>query len=277
MRPMAPAAVGTADRGLLQSLCRPLKRTLIWSALCSRHCRAGLSYDAASRLGTARVREGAKRSEMISAFVVPRREHATESSLGDTVEWGSGQRLRVRESYAGKSRFDSRSGQVRATRIRATRNGMDIIWLTERIAIGGGIWNAGNMAKVATAGITHIVDMQTEFDDTVLAAEHGITVLWNPTDDDFEPKPAALFRRGVSFVEAALADGDAKVFIHCAAGVHRAPMMALAVLARMGWDLEDAMDLIEARRPVADFAEVYVRSVEKFLDGAGSTRIDRNS
>jgi protein-tyrosine phosphatase len=147
---------------------------------------------------------------------------------------------------------------------------MDITWLTERLAIGGGIWNAGNMAKVAAAGITHIVDMQTEFDDTALAAEHGITVLWNPTDDDFEPKPAALFRRGVNFVEVALADGDAKVFIHCAAGVHRAPMMALAVLARMGWDLEDAMDLIEARRPVADFAEVYVRSVEKFLDGSGA-------
>jgi len=29
------------------------------------------------------------------------------------------------------------------------------------------------------------------------------------------------------------------------------------------------MTLIEARRPVADFAEVYVRSVEEFLDGSG--------
>jgi len=29
--------------------------------------------------------------------------------------------------------------------------------------------------------------------------------------------------------------------------------------------LEDAMQLIENRRPVADFAEVYVRSVEEFL------------
>jgi hypothetical protein len=29
--------------------------------------------------------------------------------------------------------------------------------------------------------------------------------------------------------------------------------------------LEEAMDLIETRRPVADFADVYVRSVEEFL------------
>ena len=121
---------------------------------------------------------------------------------------------------------------------------MDISWLTERIAIGGGIWNAENMAKVAEAGVTHIIDMQIEFDDTPLAARHGIAVLWNPTDDDFEAKPAALFRRGVEFVEAALGNDGAKVLIHCAAGVHRAPMMALAVLGSMGWDLEDAMELI---------------------------------
>jgi protein-tyrosine phosphatase len=144
---------------------------------------------------------------------------------------------------------------------------MDISWLTNRIAVGGGIWNPENMAKVAQAGITHIIDMQIEFDDTPLAAKHGIDVLWNPTDDDFEKKPAALFRRGVDFAHAALEGVDSKVFIHCAAGVHRAPMMALAVLATMGWDVEDARELIEARRPVADFADVYVDSVEKYLDG----------
>jgi protein-tyrosine phosphatase len=69
----------------------------------------------------------------------------------------------------------------------------------------------------------------------------------------------------VEFARVALEGTDAKLFIHCAAGVHRAPMMALAVLGSMGWSLEDAMELIEGRRPVADFADVYVRSVEAFL------------
>ena len=142
---------------------------------------------------------------------------------------------------------------------------MDITWLTDRIAVGGGIWTSANMAQVARAGITHIIDMQIEFDDTPLAVAHGIEVLWNPTDDDFESKPAALFERGVNFAQAALEGKDAKLLIHCAAGVHRAPMMALAVLGSMGWDLDDAMELIERRRPVADFAGVYVRSVEEFL------------
>ena len=147
---------------------------------------------------------------------------------------------------------------------------MDITWLTDRIAVGGGIWSPENMAMVAKEGITHIIDMQIEFDDTALAKEHGIEVLWNPTDDDFESKPAGLFRRGVEFATEALNGNGSKLFIHCAAGVHRGPMMALAVLASMGWDLEDAQELIERRRPAADLAPVYVESVEKFLGREGN-------
>lgn len=152
---------------------------------------------------------------------------------------------------------------------------MDITWLTERIAVGGGIWTPENMEVVADAGITHIIDMQIEFDDTPLAKAHGIEVLWNPTDDDFTPKPVGLFERGVRFAQDALGEDDAKLFIHCAAGVHRAPMMALAVLGSMGWELEDAMEMIEGRRPVADFADVYVESVERFLSGRSKSSPQR--
>jgi len=142
---------------------------------------------------------------------------------------------------------------------------MDMTWVTDRIAVGGGIWNADNMAEVSRAGITHIIDMQIEFDDTALAEPHGIDVCWNPIDDDFEPKPRDVFERGVEFALAALEEDRAKLYVHCAAGVHRAPMMALALLGAMGWSVDDAMDLIETRRPAADFAEVYVKSVQRFL------------
>jgi protein-tyrosine phosphatase len=144
---------------------------------------------------------------------------------------------------------------------------MDMTWVTGRIAVGGGIWTADNMAAVARAEITHIIDMQIEFDDTALAAPHAIDVLWNPVDDDFQPKPPEVFERGVVFARRALDQDGSKLFIHCAAGVHRAPMMALAVLGSLGWKLGEAMELIEARRPVVDFADVYVRSVERFLEG----------
>ena len=62
------------------------------------------------------------------------------------------------------------------TTSRKTRHrmGMDITWLTDRIAVGGGIWNADNMAKVAEEGITHIIDMQIEFDDTALGGSMAL-------------------------------------------------------------------------------------------------------
>lgn len=147
---------------------------------------------------------------------------------------------------------------------------MDMTWITGRIAVGGGIWTAGNMALVARAGVTHILDMQIEFDDTPLAEAHGITVLWNPTDDDFEPKPPEIFQQGVDFALETLDQEGTKLFIHCAAGVHRAPMMALAVLCSLSWRLEEAQRLIQSKRPMVDFVDVYVRSVERFLEHTSS-------
>jgi protein-tyrosine phosphatase len=142
---------------------------------------------------------------------------------------------------------------------------MDMTWVTDRIAVGGGIWTDEKMIEVVRAGVTHIIDMQIEWDDTKLAEPYGIRVLWNPTDDDFRPKAPELFQRGVDFALKALDDPETKIFIHCAAGVHRAPMMTLALLRAIGWELNDAIEVIEVQRPVADFAQVYVDSVEEFM------------
>jgi len=148
---------------------------------------------------------------------------------------------------------------------------MDMSWVTDRISLGGGIWNARNMEELIRQGITHVIDMQIEFDDTALAEPYGIDVLWNATDDDFLLKPPELFERGVEFAQEALHDSEGKLYIHCAAGVHRAPMMTLAVLCAMGWEMEAAMVLIETRRPVVDFADVYVESVRRYLEGVRSS------
>ncbi|HKM85264.1 MAG TPA: dual specificity protein phosphatase [Terriglobales bacterium] len=139
-------------------------------------------------------------------------------------------------------------------------------WITERVALGGGIWNARNMEELAQAGVTHVVNMQIEFDDRPLAEPYGVRVLWNPTDDDFLPKAPELLKRGVDFALEALDEPTARLYVHCAAGVHRAPMMTLAVLCAMEWEMEAAMRLIETRRPVVDFADVYVESVRRFLE-----------
>ena len=154
---------------------------------------------------------------------------------------------------------------------------MDITWITERIALGGGIWNARNMGEIAEAGVTHVINMQLEFDDRPLAEAHGIEVLWNPIEDDFLPKSPEMLRCGVEFALQALEDSNARLYVHCAAGVHRAPMMTLAILCSLDFEIEAAMALVETKRPVVDFADVYVESVRRFIAlrvGAESRRPD---
>src|SRR5271165_6930093 len=68
----------------------------------------------------------------------------------------------------------------RANTGRGATSRMDMTWVTDRIAVGGGIWNDEKMIEVVRTGVTHIVDMQIEFDDTKLAQPYGIDVLWNP-------------------------------------------------------------------------------------------------
>jgi len=142
---------------------------------------------------------------------------------------------------------------------------MDMTWVTDRIAVGGGIWNDENMEELVGHGVTHIIDMQIEFDDRPLAEPYPVEVLFNPTNDDFLPKPPELFQAGVDFALEALDEPQSRVYIHCAAGVHRAPMMTLAILRVLGWSLLDAKALIQDRRYVVDFAECYVESVENFV------------
>ncbi len=143
---------------------------------------------------------------------------------------------------------------------------MDISKITERLGLGDGIWASDRMALIAAQGYTHIIDLQMEFDDTELAKPFGIAVLWNPTEDDFEPKPAEFFQRSVEFARQALEDDAARLYVHCAAGVHRAPITMAAILCASGFDLDDAIQLIQGRRPVADFPPVYVASLREYVE-----------
>ena len=153
---------------------------------------------------------------------------------------------------------------------------LDMDWITDQIAVGGWAETLEKMAAVARKGITHIIDMTWEVDDRPLAEPLGIKVLVNATDDDFQPKSPELLEKGVAFAREAMRQTGSKLFIHCVAGRHRGPMMALAVLASQGWDLEEAMRRMVERRPLVDFAPVYVDSVRDYLQGRASVTVGRN-
>ena len=133
--------------------------------------------------------------------------------------------------------------------------------LRKRLAVGGGIWTAEAMAELARRGYTHIVNLQAEFDDSALAADAGLESFWNPTEDDLAPKPPSFFEPAVRFALQALQQPGHSVYVHCAAGIHRGPLMAAAILCGLGYDPDEAIEWIATRRIGAEFPEPYRASL----------------
>ena len=110
----------------------------------------------------------------------------------------------------------------------------------------GGQHRRRGLAQMRTLGITAVVNMREESDD----AQRGLQLdhyLWLATTDDTSPTPEDL-ERGVAFIRHHIAEGHG-VYIHCAAGVGRAPLMAAAYLVSTGISAEQAWNAIRQTRP----------------------------
>ena len=95
-------------------------------------------------------------------------------------------------------------------------------------------------------GVTAGVNLRIEFDD----AEHGLALAdycHLPTVDD-DALTADHFERGVAFIREQVMRGGT-VYIHCKAGVGRAPTMAAAYLIAEGMSADEAIALIKTVRP----------------------------
>jgi len=94
-------------------------------------------------------------------------------------------------------------------------------------------------------GITGVVNLRREFDDCSL----GVSIphyLHLPTTDD-DPILSEDLQRGVDFITREI-DHGGKVYIHCGAGVGRAPTMAAAYLISQGDTPDQAYARIRATR-----------------------------
>lgn len=125
------------------------------------------------------------------------------------------------------------------------------------------------------AGITHIVNMRSEFDD----AAHDLTLDGStysqdtychlPTPDDDAPSLAHI-AKGVEFIHSAVSGGG-KVYIHCSAGVGRAPTMAVAYLMSCGYDLCEAIGMVRKARAFVNMTQPQMG----LLQGLDKAYIDR--
>ena len=139
-------------------------------------------------------------------------------------------------------------------------------FVTERIAVGGGIASKADVDQIVAAGITHVIDMRAEFDDDTLK-DSRITILWLPQVDNGEMRPAGHYRKGIQFAFPALSRAKTKIFPHCSAGLNRGPTMCYALLRAFGFPPSEAIARIRAARPDVLFHLIpnYLDSVERDL------------
>jgi protein-tyrosine phosphatase len=120
------------------------------------------------------------------------------------------------------------------------------IRITPQLMVGPQLSRRGWLFLAEKFGVNSIVNLRVEADDR----ERGIDpehYLWLPTIDHTSPTVEQL-QRAASFITERIEAGE-KVYIHCAAGVGRAPLTAAAYLVSQGYDVDEALNFIRARRP----------------------------
>jgi len=134
--------------------------------------------------------------------------------------------------------------------------------ITPQLHVGGQYRRRG-WPRLAARGITAVVNLREELDDN----DAGIApprYLYLPSADDNPPTLEQL-RQGAAFIQDEIEQGGG-VYVHCGAGVGRAPTLAAAYLVSTGLKPDQAWARIRAARPFVRLKPVQVAQVERFAE-----------
>ncbi|MGB9739899.1 MAG: phosphatase [Chloroflexus aggregans] len=125
--------------------------------------------------------------------------------------------------------------------------GLNISQINTMLFVGGQ-FHPEQWSDIYALGVRAVLSLQAERADTFSEPLPNRSLrLLVP---DFHPPTIEQLDEGVHFIANAISDG-LPVFIHCHAGVGRAPLMTAAYLiARHGVDHRTALKIVHAARPI---------------------------
>lgn len=155
-------------------------------------------------------------------------------------------------------------------------------WLTwigdERIAVG--VMPTGvTIGRLAGEGVTHVVNCRASW-ETFLSQELAIErrlfgrdrVVRAPMWDTGWRQHPRRWSAAARFAARTLdEDPQARVLVHCKAGVHRSVLVAYATLRLRGRPADDAARLIHGHRTEAELLPAYRASVDDWIAGIDSS------
>ena len=134
---------------------------------------------------------------------------------------------------------------------------MDYDWITSAIALGAAFDDRFDADELVAQGVTHVVNMCVgQTDDAYFARHQGVHLAsFGLADGENEGDLGYQRLQGaVSYITNVLAgDLDAKVYLHCAAGISRSPAVMCGVLMRTERvSLTDALERVRRARPIVN-------------------------
>mgnify|MGYP005840643051 FL=1 len=141
--------------------------------------------------------------------------------------------------------------------------------ITSLIYVGGQTDQHG-WSRLQRWGVGALVNVRVEWDDRRLSIQTP-HYLWLPAIDG-TPLSVEQLTQGVAFIAEQLA-ARRGVYIHCAAGLGRGPMMAAAFFVARGLHAEEAIAFVGARRPFISLSKrqrARLRDFESYLHNGGT-------
>ena len=126
----------------------------------------------------------------------------------------------------------------------------DMTQIHERLFVGSNITSVADIADLHAAGITNVIDANTDDESGMFPPGGTISLLVNPTLDDGTRKGTDWFTPAASFAIGCFIQPNAKLLCHCAAGINRGPSLAFMVLRMQGLSFIEALVRINVKRPV---------------------------
>jgi protein-tyrosine phosphatase len=134
---------------------------------------------------------------------------------------------------------------------------MTQIW--ERLFIGG-LTDAERLKKGNPNGIDSVISL---CEQCITPKRHGVNYVHIPIEDE-SPLPAGQFDRIMDSISENIRWG--KVLLHCGVGISRAPSLAAAYMAVVGYKgLDAAIEEIRQLRSIINPSMILFKSIRRHL------------
>jgi len=146
---------------------------------------------------------------------------------------------------------------------------IEISWITEQIGISR-VFPNSELPYLKDEGVKAVIDVRSEYSDNKeLLEKHEMKFLHVEVDDTYTPNFEQL-ERIFNFVEPLLNDKK-QILIHCHNAYGRAPLVVVAILAKRGMGIPEAVSLVEDKHPHTNFSnrqQIFIyMDLQEFLKG----------